>query len=200
LDYDVFLCETPQELREKILEKNKVNNRARILAGYCWDWPKEERRNTNYHDIQIGDFGISWNLDDGQAFAISEDSVNEAGCIHTTQGLEFDYVGVIIGDDLRYDKVNKRIVTDFTKRASTDQSLKGIKKLNRENPEKAKVIADEIIKNTYRTLITRGMKGCYIYCTDADLREYIRDRLPDRSKNLYLVKDLQKLQKVAESK
>ena len=200
LDYDVFLCETPQEVREKILEKNKSNNRARILAGYCWDWPKEERRNTNYHDIQIGDFGISWNLDDGQAFAISEDSVNEAGCIHTTQGLEFDYVGVIIGDDLRYDKVNKRIVTDCTKRASTDQSLKGIKKLNKENPEKAKAIADEIIKNTYRTLITRGMKGCYIYCTDADLREYIRDRLPDRSKNLYLVKDLQKLQKVAESK
>jgi len=198
LDYDVFLCNTPQELKEKIVEKNKTNNRSRILAGYCWDWPKEERRNTNYHDIQIGDFGISWNLDDGQAFALSESSVNEAGCIHTTQGLEFDYVGVIIGDDLRYDKKKKCIITDFTRRASTDQSLKGIKKLNKENPEKARAIADEIIKNTYRTLITRGMKGCYIFCTDTDLREYIRDRLPDRSNNMYLVKDLQKLQKVAE--
>ena len=105
---------------------------------------------------------------------------------------------MIIGGDLRYDKKKKCIITDFTQRASTDQSLKGIKKLNKENPEKARAIADEIIKNTYRTLITRGMKGCYIYCTDTDLQEYIRGRLPDRSNNMYLVKDLQKLQKVAE--
>ena len=58
-------------------------------------------------------------------FAISENSVHEAGCIHTTQGLEFDYVGVIIGDDMRYE--NGKIITDFTKRASTDQSIKGLK-------------------------------------------------------------------------
>ena len=198
IDYDIRVCDTPGEVRDIIFERNKAANRARILAGYCWEWLKKERNNSNYHDIQIGDFGISWNLNDGQAFAISPDSVNEAGCIHTTQGLEFDYVGVIIGDDLRYDKKKKCIITDFTRRASTDQSLKGIKKLNKENPEKARAIADEIIKNTYRTLITRGMKGCYIFCTDTDLREYIRDKLPDRSNNMYLVKDLQKFQKVAE--
>lgn len=175
LDYEVRLCDDPEDVRSIIIEKNKASNRARILAGYCWNWPKENRRNSQYHDIQIGDFGISWNLDDGQAFAISDSSVNEAGCIHTTQGLEFDYVGVIIGDDIRYE--NGHVVTDFTKRARTDQSLKGIKKMYKSDPEKALERADEIIKNTYRTLMTRGMKGCYIYCTDPGLRDYIRNRL-----------------------
>lgn len=180
LDYEVVLCDDPEDLRRAIIEKNKTDNRSRILAGYCWDWPKDSRKNSDFHDIKIGDFGISWNLDDGQAFAISEKSVNEAGCIHTTQGLEFDYVGVIIGDDMRYE--NGHVVTDFTKRARTDQSLKGIKKMFRENPERALKLADEIIKNTYRTLLTRGMKGCYIYCTDPGLREYIRSRLDAASK------------------
>lgn len=180
LDYEVVLCDDPEDLRRAIIEKNKTDNRARILAGYCWDWPKDSRKTSDFHDIKIGDFGISWNLDDGQAFAISEKSVNEAGCIHTTQGLEFDYVGVIIGDDMRYE--NGHVVTDFTKRARTDQSLKGIKKMFRENPERALKCADEIIKNTYRTLLTRGMKGCYIYCTDPGLREYIRSRLDAASK------------------
>ncbi len=124
------------------------------------------------HDIKIGDFEISWNLKNTTTYAIDEDSVKEAGCIHTSQGLEFDYVGVIIGDDMRYE--NGRIVTDFTKRARTDQSLKGIKKLYKEDPDRAEKEADEIIKNTYRTLMTRGMKGCYVYCTDQRLSAYLK--------------------------
>lgn len=176
LDYEVRVCDDPAEVQRIIIEKNRESNRARILAGYCWNWPKDTRRDSGFHDIQIGNFSISWNLDDGQAFAISEDSVNEAGCIHTTQGLEFDYVGVIMGDDIRYE--NGRVVTDFTKRAATDQSIKGLKKMYKERPEEALKRADEIIKNTYRTLMTRGMKGCYIYCTDPGMRDYIRYRVP----------------------
>ena len=175
IDYDFVVCASPQELREKIIKKNKLANKARILAGYCWNWPKEGRNNTNYHDICIGDFGISWNLSEGKAFAISDTSVNEAGCIHTTQGLEFDYVGVIIRNDLRYE--NGHVVTDFTKRASTDQSIKGLKSLYKVNKVEALKRAEEIIKNTYRTLMTRGMKGCYIYCTDKALSDYIQRRL-----------------------
>ena len=175
IDYDIVVCDTPDEVREMIVERNKISNKARLLAGYCWDWPKNYRNDTNYHDIQIGDFGISWNLEGGEAFAISESSVNEAGCIHTTQGLEFDYAGVIIGDDLRY--ADGKIITDFTRRASTDQSVKGLKKLYKEDREAAEQKADEIIKNTYRTLMTRGMKGCYIYCTDPGLREYLKNRV-----------------------
>ena len=175
IDYDFQIFDSPEEVRQRIIEKNRLENRARILAGYCWNWPKEHRKDSGFHDITIGDFGISWNLDSGEAFAIGEESVNEAGCIHTTQGLEFDYVGVIIGDDMRYE--NGHVITDFTKRAKTDQSLKGIKKLYKENPEKAGHRADEIIKNTYRTLMTRGMKGCYVYCTDPGMKEYLKKRL-----------------------
>ena len=168
-------CQPSKLLQAFEIEKNRIANRVRILAGYCWNWPKAHRSDTEYHDITNSDFGISWNLDNGELFATGKNSVNEAGCIHTTQGLEFDYVGVIIGDDLRYQ--DGHVVTDFTKRASTDQSIKGLKKLSQEDPEEAKKRADEIIKNTYRTLMTRGMKGCIVYCTDHEMAEYMRRRL-----------------------
>ena len=158
LDYEVRLCDDPADVQRIIIEKNRESNRARILAGYCWKWPTETRKNSGFHDIKIGDFSISWNLDDGQAFAISENSVNEAGCIHTTQGLEFDYVGVIMGDDIRYE--NGHVVTDFTKRASTDQSIKGLKKMYKENP------------------------------TDPGMREYIRKRLDSVPKREAFVRSM----------
>lgn len=175
IDYDIRICDSPNEMRNLVIERNKISNRARILAGYCWEWFKKEQNNTNYHDIKIGDFEMSWNLGNGEPFAISDTSINEVGCIHTSQGLEFDYVGVILGDDIRYE--NGHVVTDFTRRAKTDQSLKGIKKLYNESPEEAINKADEIIKNTYRTLMTRGMKGCYIYCTDPGMSIYLKKRL-----------------------
>lgn len=175
IDFDIRICDTPGEVRDLIFEKNRDTNRARILAGYCWKWNKQESNNTEYHDIKIGDFEMSWNLNGGEPFAVSDTSVNEIGCIHTSQGLEFDYVGVIIGDDIRY--ADGKVITDFTKRASTDQSIKGIKKLYSEHPEEAKKRADEIIRNTYRTLLTRGMKGCYIYCVDPELEKYLKERV-----------------------
>lgn len=175
IDYDIRIMDSPNEVRDLIIECNKTRNQSRILAGYCWAWLKEGQNNSDVHDIKIGDFEMSWNLGNTSTFAIDENSVNEVGCIHTSQGLEFDYAGVIIGDDMRYE--NGHIVTDFTKRAKTDQSLKGIKKLYKENPEFALKEADEIIKNTYRTLMTRGMKGCYVYCTDKNLADHLRECL-----------------------
>jgi len=163
-------------MRKAIEEKNRINNKSRIVAGYCWEWPTgNTRKDTNYHEIKIPEknFEISWNLDSGEDFAIGSASINEAGCIHTVQGLEFDYVGVIIGDDLRYE--NDRIITDYTKRAKSDSSLKGINKISKEDgTEVAKKTADLIIKNTYRTLMTRGMKGCYVYCTNKKLSNYLK--------------------------
>ena len=184
INYEFIALDTPQQMREKVVERNAKSNKARILAGYCWNWPKAGRSDTDVHEIKIGDFEISWNLDGGEAFAISPTSINEAGCIHTTQGLEFEYVGVIIGDDLRYE--DGHLVADYTKRAKTDQSIKGLKKMEEEDPERAHELADEIIKNTYRTLMTRGMKGCYVYATDPGLREYLKARCG--SANLYAVK------------
>ena len=175
IDYDIRICDSPEEMREIVIEKNSLANRARVLAGYCWEWIASGKNSSDVHDIKIGDFEMSWNLGSGEPFAVSETSINEAGCIHTSQGLEFDYVGVIIGDDMRYE--NGKVITDFSKRAKTDQSLKGIKKLYKESPDDAVKRADEIIKNTYRTLMTRGMKGCYIYCTDSGMKEYLKKRL-----------------------
>ena len=174
-NYDFRVVDSPEELRDLIFEKNEINNSARLLAGYCWDWIKEGKANSNIHDIEIGDFSMSWNLNNTNTWAIDENSVNEIGCIHTSQGLEFDYVGVILGFDIRYE--NGQIITDFTERARTDQSLKGIKTRYKQNPEEALELADEIIKNTYRTLMTRGMKGCYIYCEDVNLENYFKERV-----------------------
>ncbi len=174
IDYDIRILDSPQEVYELILERDEENGNSRMVAGYCWEWKKESKNNPLINDIQIGDFAMSWNLGDS-VFATDKGSIDQIGCIHTTQGLEFDYVGVIIGNDMRCE--NGKIVTDFTKRAKTDQSLKGIKTLAKKDPEKAQKIADEIIKNTYRTLMTRGMKGCYVYCTDPQLALHLKQSL-----------------------
>lgn len=176
LDYDFRVYDDPNEMLKEIEELNTKNNKSRMLAGYCWEWPKNGRTVTLYKDIDIPEhnFSMSWNLSNS-IWAIEQDSVSQAGCIHTSQGLEFDYVGVIIGPDLTFK--DGQVTTDYTKRAKTDQSLKGIKTMAKEDPEKSQVIADRIIRNTYRTLMTRGQKGCFIFCTDPELNEYIRERL-----------------------
>lgn len=178
-NYDFRVLDDPNELRKLIETKNKINNKSRIVAGYCWEWPSgDSRKDPNYHEIKMPEknFEISWNLEGGEYFAIGSNSVHEAGCIHTVQGLEFDYMGVIIGPDMCYE--NNHIITDYTKRAKSDYSLRGIKEIAKEQGQDvAYKIADEIIKNTYRTLMTRGMKGCYIYCVDKNLSEYIKKSL-----------------------
>ena len=175
-DYDFRVFDNPNKMKEAIIEKND-NNKSRIVAGYCWDWPTGSTRNdTNFHEIKIPNynFGISWNLENSEPFAIDKNSINEAGCVHTVQGLEFDYVGVIIGEDLRYE--DNHIITDYKKRAKTDHSLRGINKIAKEQgKEVANKMADIIIKNTYRTLMTRGMKGCYVFACDEALRNHLKE-------------------------
>ena len=174
MDYDIRLFKDPNEMREAIESKNSINNKSRLVAGYCWNWISEGKNSTEVFDIVIPeyDFGMSWNLHSAGIWAIGESSVNEIGCIHTCQGLEFDYVGVIIGADMRFE--GGRVVTDHKKRAKTDGSLKGIGKLDLTEGKK---IADRIIRNTYRTLMSRGMKGCFIYCVDKELEKYMEHRI-----------------------
>jgi len=119
---------------------------------------------------------LQWNLaSDGNLWILSPSSVNEVGCIHTCQGLELDYIGVIIGlDFVVRDGV---VITQPEKRAKTDASLKGYKTALKQNPAEAKKKADKIIKNTYRTLMTRGMKGCYVYFVDKETEAYFKNRL-----------------------
>ena len=97
------------------------------------------------------------------------------GCIHTCQGLEVDYIGVIIGPDLIIR--DGLVITQPSERDRHDKTMKGFKKFLRENPSEGKALGDLIIKNTYRTLMTRGMRGCYIYSVDEETREFFKTRL-----------------------
>ena len=170
LDYDIKLYSNPNKMREDLKEKNKINNKARLLAGYCYNWITKNDRDSDIYDIELdNNFKAKWNFNNTATWAIDEESFDQIGCIHTSQGLEFDYVGVIIGKDLRYE--NNHVITDYTKRAKTDTSLKGIKST------KNYKLADEIIRNTYRTLLSRGHKGCYIYCEDKALIKYMSEML-----------------------
>ncbi len=122
---------------------------------------------------------MKWNLaSDGNLWILKLEAVSEVGCIHTCQGLELDYIGVIIGPDLIVRE--GKIITDATERAQTDSSIKGYKKLFKTDPNAARAKAETIIKNTYRTLMTRGVKGCYIFCTDSETNNYFM-RLTDKS-------------------
>ena len=168
MHFDIRIFDDPNELRDQLRALNRVNNKARMVAGYCYDWDVKNRRGD--FDIYLeNDFKAQWNLAADKIWAINPKSFEQVGCIHTAQGLEFDYVGVLIGQDLRYDPESGRIITDRTKISKDDKSS-GIRTAKDE-------VAEELIKNTYKTLLTRGQKGCYIYCEDRNLREYLRGLL-----------------------
>jgi len=175
--FDFQIFDSPVELHKTIKEKNKINNKSRVVAGYCWDWVSQKKPELS--DITIDEFGYkaTWNLtSDGGEWIISPKSVEEVGCIHTCQGLEVDYIGVIVGRDLI--AIDGRLKTDPSARAKTDKSLAGYKKELKEDPISAEIKADEIIRNTYRTLLSRGMKGCYVYFVDPATAEHFKKLLP----------------------
>ena len=173
IDYDVRIFDCPHELRKAIVERNRVSNKARLVAGYCWDWMSKKDKSAFDIVITEYDFEARWNLtEDGSLWIIAQDSVDEVGCIHTCQGLEVDYIGVIVGED--FTVRSGVVVTDASKRSTNDRSIRGYKSMEKNEPEKARQLTQEIIKNTYRTLMTRGQKGCYIFCTDLETREYFK--------------------------
>ena len=175
--FDFKIVDSPTELHELIKVKNQVNNKSRVVAGYCWEWVS--RNDKSLSDIKFPKFRFEadWNLTEyGMNWIIDPDSVNEIGCIHTCQGLELDYVGVIIGPDLVV--VGDQLVTDPLARAKSDKSLAGYKKNLKIDAATANAKADEIIRNTYRTLMSRGMKGCYVYFSDEATASYFKDLLP----------------------
>ncbi|WP_281951302.1 DUF2075 domain-containing protein [Nitrosophilus kaiyonis] len=176
IDYDFKVFDNPNDLKEAIIEKNTKGTNARIVAGYCWDWISKRADLKSECDIKIGEFEMKWNLaKDGSLWIMKPTSINEAGCIHTCQGLEIEYIGVIIGPDLIVR--DGKVITRPEKRAKTDASLKGYKTLYKKNPQLAKETADKIIKNTYKTLMSRGSKGCYIFCVDEETLAYFKDRV-----------------------
>jgi DUF2075 family protein len=173
LDFDFKVFDSPTALHNAIHQKNEVNNKARVVAGYCWDW--KSKKNPQAFDIEFPEHGYQaqWNLDDdGSTWIIKPNSVEQVGCIHTCQGLELDYVGVIVGPD--FVVRNGEVLTDAFKRSNMDQSIKGFKGGLKTDRVRNLAMADAVIKNTYKTLMTRGMKGCYVYFTDDETRTHFQ--------------------------
>lgn len=169
LNYDFRVFDDPNEIREELRKKNEINNKARMVAGYCYDWNVKFGRG-DYDIILPNGFKAKWNLVNDKIWAINPKSFDEVGCIHTAQGLEFDYVGVFIGRDLIYNVSTNRVETNKAAISKDDKSS-GIRTLRDLNK------AHKLILNTYKTLLTRGQKGCYVYCEDKALSEYIQNLL-----------------------
>lgn len=168
LNYDFRIFDDASSMRDALREKNAINNKARMVAGYCYDWDVKNHRG----DVDIvlpHGFQARWNLANDKIWAINPRSFEEVGCIHTAQGLEFDYVGVLIGKDLTYDKASGRVMTNKNA-ISRDDNSSGIRGASDAD-------ARRLILNTYKTLLTRGQKGCYVYCEDEALRDYFKNMI-----------------------
>jgi DUF2075 family protein len=154
-------------MRDELRKKNNINNKTRMIAGYCYDWNVKNNRG-EYDIILPNGFKAKWNLEKDDHWAVNPNSFEEIGCIHTCQGMEFDYVGVFIGKDLYYDKETNQVKTNRNAISKDDKSS-GIRLKSTSDEE-----ADKLIRRTYKVLLTRGLKGCYIYCEDENLREYMK--------------------------
>jgi DUF2075 family protein len=171
--FDFRVVDSPHRLYELIKDKQSKGSKVRILAGFAWTWTDSKQGNSNgqIEDVIIDEhsFRMPWN---GHAiresWAIHSDGINQVGCVHTTQGLEFDYVGIIIGNDLRYNAESGKLFADYNE-YKDKTGKKGLKN----SPD----LLNVLVKNIYKILISRGMKGCYVYCRDQALQIYLIERL-----------------------
>lgn len=178
VDFDLRVFDSPRDLHDRIIELNRINGKSRVVAGYCWDWKGKKDPSIKDVRIEAFDYEAKWNLDkDGKLWIVVPGSEQEVGCIHTCQGLELDYVGVIIGLDLVIR--NGKVTTNAAKRSNQDQSIRGYKGWLKREPEKARAAADRIIKNTYRTLMTRGQKGCFVFAVDPETSAWLQMQVND---------------------
>jgi len=181
--FDFRIFDSPEELYAEIQKKNQIKpNSARLVAGFCWPWSDTLNPDgTLKKDVKIGSFEMAWEAREkykGNSklakgiplwyqWPYDPNGVNQIGCIYTVQGFEFDYIGVIFGRDLRYDPKLKTWIAD--KNESKDPNLNK-KRLSDEEFMK-------YVKNVYRVLLTRGMKGCYVYFVDEGTRKHFEERI-----------------------
>ena len=175
--FDFQIFDSPQALYEKLKKKEQEKpNSARMVAGFCWPWSKELDDNGKLvKDVHIGDFAMPWETHGDISrtpkgyvkwyeWAYRPEGFKQVGCIYTAQGFEFDYIGVIIGNDLTYDAKTNSLKADIT--ATEDPTLRR----SRDNFESH-------VKNIYRTLMSRGMKGCYVYFVDKETEAFFKSRI-----------------------
>ncbi len=162
--YDFKVFSNFEEFIQAIKAKDKEHSLGRMLAGYAWEWVS--KRNPSQADIEIEGQSLFWNsqLSD---WVNSPNSVNEVGCIHTIQGYDLNYAGVIIGPEISYNPHTKSIEVDKRKYKDAN-GHRGV-----DDPEELK----RYIVNIYKTLLTRGILGTYVYVVDVPLRKYIQASL-----------------------
>lgn len=173
--FDFKILRAPADVEAAIRAKASEGATARLAAGFCWKWSKPNRSGALPNDIVIGDWHRPWNarpeaarLADGipgaDLWATEPGGIEQVGCIYTAQGFEFDYIGVIWGKDLVYD--------------FDQQSWAGNPKESRDREVKqSRTGFVELVKNTYRVLLSRGIKGCYVCFLDKDTERFVRSRV-----------------------
>lgn len=179
-EFDFKIFDDPQTLYDEIKRKDSIDGQsARLTAGFCWPWSSSLDENGDFvKDVAIGNFAMPWETKDTIAnipkgyvkwyeWAYKPEGIKQVGCIYTAQGFEFDYIGVIIGPDLRYDTEQQCLITD-------------IKEIKDPMLKRNAAYFDNYARNIYRVLMSRGMKGCYVYCCDENLKEYLRAKIRDR--------------------
>ena len=183
-DFDLRIFDDIKDMYDKLVEQNDVEGRdARLMAGFCWPWSTNVVDGDLVKDVQIGDFAMPWETSDRVPYAkltkkypkwfewaYKPLGIEQVGCIYTAQGFEFSYAGVIIGPDLKYDVTTRKVVTD--KNACKDPVLK-------RNVKEANMTYDDYVRNIYRVLMSRGMKGCFLYICDENLRNYMKQLLDE---------------------
>lgn len=167
--YDLQLFDDPAEMLEQIRIRDQQKGLARMVAGFAWEWVS--RRDASLFDIRIGNTALKWNSTE-RDWVNSPNAANEVGCIHTTQGYDLNYTGVIIGPELDYDFSAGRFVV-YKER---------YKDRNGKNSISNEHVLLAYILNIYKTLLLRGMEGTYIYACNANLRKYLARFIPAHKK------------------
>jgi hypothetical protein len=176
--FDFKIMDSVWDLDREIRAKASEGLSARVAAGFCWPWSEPRDDGTLLDDVVVGDYRRPWDAKPGtkkrlapgiptaSLWATDPDGINQVGCVYNIQGFELDYVGVIWGPDLRYSFDHQTWVGD--KKKSCDQVVK-----------RSKERFVDLVKNTYRVLLSRGMKGCYVYFMDKDTERFVRTRMDD---------------------
>lgn len=168
--YDLRFFDSFSSMRSEIAKRDAEGGLARVIAGYAWKWVS--RKDKSAFDIEIDGERMRWNGTQTDWIA-SANSIEEVGSIHTVQGYDLNFAGVIIGPDLRYDIERGRLIFDRKTYADT--------KGKENNAKSGKKYSDEellkLVSNIYAVLLTRGMQGTYVYVCDPSLREYLRKYL-----------------------